>query len=86
MYIIIHNKLPPTMGYYLRTLAMSFDHAHIKVQICRMRLYSMAKRSYTDEPPEKSSQWRDSCSTTLMMTVSVPILCKFILVALMQAE
>ena len=39
-----------------------------KVHFCRLRLYSMAKKSLTEEPPEKNSEWKNSCASTLMMT------------------
>ena len=41
-----------------------------KVHLCRLRLYAIAKKSLTEEPPEKNSEWKSSCASTLMMTVS----------------
>jgi hypothetical protein len=43
-----------------------------KVHICRMRLYSLSGLSLdtTDELPSKSAEWRNSCASTLLMTVS----------------
>ena len=42
-----------------------------------MRLYSLTGTEITSQVPEKNTEWRDSCATTLMMTVSalMSILC-----------
>ena len=34
-----------------------------------MRLYALNTVDTTEEPPEKTFEWRESCSSTLMMTV-----------------
>ncbi|KAL5509182.1 hypothetical protein EMCRGX_G004500 [Ephydatia muelleri] len=39
-----------------------------KVHLCRLRLFTIAERSVSDEPPEITNKWRESWATTLMMT------------------
>ena len=36
-----------------------------------MRLYTLSDVDLSEEPPERTTEWRDSCSETLMMTVNL---------------
>ena len=41
--------------------------------MCRMRLFTLAGVESSDVVPEKTTEWRDSCAVTLMMTVRMYI-------------
>ena len=36
-----------------------------------MQLYSINSIDVSEPPPEKTTEWRESCSSTLIMTVSL---------------